>query len=148
MTFIKIKKITPNVFLNTAINCIYIIFHQVDLVWRQQKDHMLFGQAATCLPHTLEDWHCPFYKLCWTSNREAADTYFYSVYFDPTGNRTGFYCFNSRRSTVSTDRQSSTYIDIFVGVKKQLIQLECYAPGSFFWSVEIFSPFIIIDGKS
>ena len=47
-----------------------------------------------CLPRTVEASHCSF--NCWTSSREAANIYFYSLWFDPTGNRTQLYRFSSR----------------------------------------------------
>ena len=54
----------------------------------------------TCLSHTAEASHCPF--NCWTSSREDVNSNFYSLWFDPTGNRTQVYRFSSRSSTHST----------------------------------------------
>ena len=48
----------------------------------------------------MEASHCPF--NCWTSSREAVNTNFYSLWFDPTGNRTRVCRFSSRRSIHST----------------------------------------------
>ena len=52
------------------------------------------------LPHTVEASHCSF--NCRTSSREAVNTNFFSLWFDPTGNQTRVYRFNSRRSIHST----------------------------------------------
>ena len=68
------------------------LYSQVALTRRQWRD--LLSQAATCLPLTAEAPHCPF--NCWTSSREAVNTNFYSLWFDPTGNQTWVYCFSSR----------------------------------------------------
>ena len=54
----------------------------------------------TCPPHTVEASHCPFNN--WTSSREAVNTNFYSLWYDPTENRTRVYRFSSRRSIHST----------------------------------------------
>ena len=52
-------------------------------------DHRV--KLLTCLPHKVEPSHCPFY--CWPSSREAVNTNFYSLWFDPTGNcQTRVYC--------------------------------------------------------
>ena len=70
---------------------------------RQRRDLSVFESSChlpTCLPHTAEASHCPF--NCWTSSREAVNTNFYSLWFDPTGNRTRVYRFSSRRSIHST----------------------------------------------
>ena len=65
------------------------------------------SQAVTCLPHTAEASHCPF--NCWTSSKEAVNTNFYSLWFDPAGNRTRVYRFSSKRSIHSTtDRFTKT----------------------------------------
>ena len=53
-----------------------------------------------CLPHTLDALHSPF--NCRTSIREGVNTNFYSLWFDPTWNRTEVYRFNSRRFIHST----------------------------------------------
>ena len=61
------------------------------------------SQAATC-PHVYHTWWdlhtVPF--NCWTSSREAVNSNFYSLWFDPTGNRTKVYRFSSRLSIHST----------------------------------------------
>ena len=70
---------------------------------RQRRDLSVFESSChlpTCLSHTVEASHCPF--NCWTSSREAVNTNFYSVWLDPTGNRTRVYRFSSRRSIHST----------------------------------------------
>ena len=84
---------------------------------RQRRDLSVFESSChppTCLPHTLEASHCPF--NCWTSSREAVNTNFYSLWFDPTGNRTRVYRFSSRRSIHSTtDRFNMVYWPTHVG---------------------------------
>ena len=83
----------------------------------QQKDLSVFESSChlpTCLPHIMEASHCPF--NCWTSSREAVNTNFSSLWFDPTGNRTRVYRFSSRRSIHSTtDRLIMTrpYIGLY-----------------------------------
>ena len=52
--------------------------------------------------------YCPF--NCWTSSREAVNTNFYSIWFDPTGNRTRVYRFSSRPSIhLTTNRFSKLF---------------------------------------
>ena len=58
------------------------------------------SQAATCPPHTAEASHCPL--NCWTPSREAVNTNFSSLWFDPTRNQTRAYRFGSRRFIHST----------------------------------------------
>ena len=82
-------------------NCNFI--HQVASARRQQKDLSVFESSCnlpTYLPHTAEASYCPF--NCGTSSREAVNTNFCSLSFDPTGNRTQVYRFSSRRSMHST----------------------------------------------
>ena len=70
---------------------------------RQRKDLSVFESSChlpTCLPLSAEASHCPF--NCWTSSRKAVNTNFYSLWFDPTGNRIRVYRFSSRRSIHST----------------------------------------------
>ena len=70
---------------------------------RQRRDLSVFESSChlpACLPHTAEASHCPF--DCWTSSRKAVNTNFYSLWFDPTRNRTRVYRFSSRRSIHST----------------------------------------------
>ena len=70
---------------------------------RQRRDLSVFESRChlpTCLPHTAEASHCPF--DCLTSSRKAVNTNFYSLWLNPTGNRTRIYRFSSRRSIHST----------------------------------------------
>ena len=70
---------------------------------RQRRDLSVFESSChlpICLLHTMEASHCPF--TCWTSSRKAVNTNFYSLWFDPTGNRTRVYRISSRRSIHST----------------------------------------------
>ena len=70
--------------------------HQVVLASRQWRDCSVFESSChlpTCLPHTVEASHCPF--NCWTSSREAVNTNFYCLCFDPIGNGTRFCGFSS-----------------------------------------------------
>ena len=72
---------------------------------RQRKDLSVFESSChlpTCLPHTAEASYCPF--NCWTSSRKAVNINFYSLCYDPTGNRTRVYRFSSRRSIHSTTK--------------------------------------------
>ena len=78
---------------------------------RERRDLSVFEWSChlpTCLPHTAEASHCPF--NCWMSSREAVNTNFYSLRFDPTGNRTRVYRFSSRRSIHSTSDRSRWYV--------------------------------------
>ena len=83
-------------------NCIVITFYSPSCLGQgtAKGPFRSSSQAATCLPHTAKSSYCPF--NCWTSSREAVNTNFYSLWYDPTGNRTQVYRFSSRRSTHST----------------------------------------------
>ena len=68
---------------------------------RQRRDLSPFESMChllTCLPHTAESSRCP--SNCWTSSKVAGNTTFSSIWYDPNGNRTRVYRFNSRRSTI------------------------------------------------
>ena len=90
---------------------------------RQRRDLSVFESSChlpTCLPHTAEASHCPF--NCWTSSRKAMNTNFYSLWLDPTGNRTRVYRFSSRRSIHSTtDRLKPKNI-----FEKKIIKGKCW----------------------
>ena len=93
---------------------------------RQRRDLSVFESSCrqpTCLPHTMEASHCPF--NCWTSSREAMNTNIYSLWFDPTGNRTRVYRFSSTRSIHSTtDRlPMATKLDVVLNFFMYLVKL-------------------------
>ena len=103
-----LKPILP--FLTKSVeNCNrnYILFTKLPWSGDSEGTFRSASQAATCMPHMAEASHCPF--NCCTSSREAVNTNFYSVWFDPTGNRTRVYRFSSKRSIHSTtDRFTKT----------------------------------------
>ena len=80
--------------------------YQVASARTRHRDRLVFESSCplpTCLPHTVKASHCSF--QCLTSSKEAVNTNFYSLWFDPTGNRIRIYRFSSRRSIHSkTDR--------------------------------------------
>ena len=86
--------------LNCYCNCNHILFTKLPWPGDSEGTFWSSSQAATCLPHTAEASHCPF--ICWTSSREAVNTNFYDLLFDPTVNRTRVYRFSSRRFIHST----------------------------------------------
>ena len=61
------------------------------------------SQAATCQLYAVAVSHCPF--QCWTSRKEVIKIDFYSLWFDPTANRTRVYLFSCSRSVHSTTGQ-------------------------------------------
>ena len=68
------------------------------------------SQAAICPPIYRTRWRfhaVPFY--CQTSSRILVNINFYSLWFDPHGNRTRVYRFTSRRSICSTSDRLKLY---------------------------------------
>ena len=83
-------------------DCNYILFSEF---WPEDSEGTFrsSSQAATCPPVYHTRWRFHTVPLqCWTSSREAMNTNFSSLRFDPTGNRTRNYDFRSRRSIYST----------------------------------------------
>ena len=81
---LKIYNFTPSTISagGNPCNCNYFLFTK--LPWSGDSEGTFWSSnlAATCLPHTAEASHCPV--ICWTSSREAVNTNFYSLWFDPT----------------------------------------------------------------
>ena len=83
----------------------WVVFDYIFLGRPDPKIFTVKSQATTCqpiysLPHTVEIPHYPI--NCWSSSREAVNSNFYSVSFDPTGIRSLVYRFSSRRFIHST----------------------------------------------
>ena len=81
-------------------NCNYILFTNLPRPEDRERTFRSLSKAAICQPHKVEASHCPFH--CWTPRRRTVNTNFYSLWFDPTENRTRAYRISSRRSFHST----------------------------------------------
>ena len=104
-TQLQTNRVGSKFFLMPKCNSnIVITFHLLSCLGQETaKRPFSFDSSChlpTCLPHQAETSHCPFY--CWTSSKEAVNTNFYSLWFDPTAKRTRVYRFSSRRFFHST----------------------------------------------
>ena len=81
------------------------------LSWSGNNERIFWSSSyhlPTCLPHTVKNSGGPF--QCWASDKKTIYNSFYSVWFDPSGNRTRAYRFSSRCSIHSTTAQHDTSI--------------------------------------
>ena len=105
----------------------YISFTMLSWLGNTEGTFRSSSQATTCLPHTMEASHCPF--NCWMSSRKVVNTNFYSLWFDPTGNRTRVYRFSSRRSIhLITDRCNCTAHGIIIFIYQNAFAEISYLP--------------------
>ena len=85
----------------TVLYCIVTTFYSPSCLGQEtaKRELSVFESSChlpTCLPHTVEASHTvPFIAEC--QARKKVKTNFYSLWFDPTGNRTRIYSFSCRR---------------------------------------------------
>ena len=88
---------------NSIVTVIIFLFTKLPWPGDSRGTFQSSNQAGACPSVYHTRWRLytvPFKR--WMSSREAVNTNFDSLWFDPTGNRTRVYCFSSRRSIHST----------------------------------------------
>ena len=74
----------------------------VALAWRQPRHLFGFKVKLSLVYYTRWRLHSLHFPFCWASSRKAVNTNFYSLWFDPTWNRTLVYRFSCKPSIHST----------------------------------------------
>ena len=108
---------------------------------RQRRDRMVFESSChLSTTHTVEASYCFFFQ-CWTSSREAVNANFYSLWFDPTWNRTRVYRFvanalSTQPLTGCLFDKLSKFQELLMRLSQMSISNQCwlaiitYAPGA------------------